>query len=140
MQLNHYTNNVIGPVANRISSGSFSIDGIRFELDKNEGTKTLHGGSHGISELDWNIVSKGENYIHFSINIEHGHMGFPGPSQFDVIYRLNLSALEVELRAISPRVNAFNLTSHCYFNLNGEGSIENHNLQILADKYLPVDD
>lgn len=33
-----------------------------------------------------------------------------------------------------------NLTNHCYWNLAGEGTILDHDLTLMCDKYLPVDE
>jgi aldose 1-epimerase len=135
----HYTNTIVGPTANRIAGGQFDIDGESFSLDQNEGQNTLHGGRSGLSELTWNVSVSSRTKCVFEIELEDGHMGFPGPSSFQAEYRLNGNAIEVELRADSVRKNAFNLAPHFYFNLDGSPSIDAHLLQIQADHYLPVD-
>jgi len=134
----HYANTIVGPVANRIERACFTINGTSYKLDQNEGVHCLHGGALGLSELDWQCVEISRQSIRFHVEIEDGHMGFPGPSKFDVIYTLTDDQLSVALEATSPRVNYFNLAPHVYFNLDGRKNINNHFLQINADKYLPV--
>ena len=136
--LHHYANTIVGPIANRIEGACFTIDGITYELDQNEGDHCLHGGRLGLSELNWQCVEITRQSIRFHVEIEDKHMGFPGPSSFNVIYILKDDQLSITLEASSSRINYFNLAPHLYFNLDGAGTINNHILQIHADKYLPV--
>ena len=135
----NYLGAVVGPIANRIAGAQFELDGKIFSLDPNEGSNTLHGGTQGLSELEWKIVVQSQTAVTFEINLPDLHMGFPGPSRFTTTYRLIENMLEVEFQATSPRANYFNLAPHIYFNLMGEGDISSHSLQISADHYLPVD-
>lgn len=45
--LNPYFGGIIGRVANRISNAKFNLDGVDYNLDKNDGNNTLHGGKSG---------------------------------------------------------------------------------------------
>ena len=38
---------IVGRFANRIGKASFALDGKKYELDKNDGPNTLHGGFKG---------------------------------------------------------------------------------------------
>lgn len=135
----HYTNTVVGPIANRISGAQFSIDGERFSLDKNEGENCLHGGRAGLSECAWEIEEAREDRIIFALSCADGHMGFPGPARFRAIYKVRGACLEIMLEATSARRNYFNLAPHLYLKLDGSPNIDRHLLQITADHYLPVD-
>ena len=135
----HYENTVVGPIANRIAGARFEIDGELFRLNQNEGRNCLHGGSEGLSELDWEPGEVLENSVAFSVAIEDRHMGFPGPSKFRACYALEGNRLLITLAADSPRPNYFNLAPHLYINLDGSKRIDGHRLQIRADSYLPTD-
>lgn len=137
---NHYFGTVVGPVANRISGGRIAMNGQTYELDKNEGENTLHGGRVGLSELDWQVVSVEDDAIRLELSTKALHMGFPGPSQFICEYRLFDDGFSVQLQARSKVDNVFNLAPHIYLNLDGEGDVNAHRLQIQADEYLPTDD
>ena len=135
----HYANTIVGPVANRIHNGRFAIDHVEFQSNQNEGKTTLHGGALGVSELEWQLLSKDDTEITFGCRLEDGHMGFPGPSDLTVRYHLNGNALTISLKAQSPRRNYFNLAPHLYLNLDNSATIDRHELSIQAGQFLPVD-
>lgn len=47
--LNPYFGSIVGRVSNRISNGKFELDGVVYNLDKNNGQNYLHGGFKGLS-------------------------------------------------------------------------------------------
>ena len=44
---------VAGRVANRIANAQFTLDGITYNVNKNNGKHCLHGGSKGFGEINW---------------------------------------------------------------------------------------
>ncbi len=69
-------------------------------------------------------------------------MGYPGNLQATVTYLLRPdNALEVTYEATTDKETVVNLTQHTYFNLSGnpDSTILNHELQLLADRFVPVD-
>lgn len=49
--LNPYFGATIGRVANRIGYAKFTIDDVQYNLSKNEGKHTLHGGFVGFDKV-----------------------------------------------------------------------------------------
>lgn len=72
-----------------------------------------------------------------------GEEGYPGNLLIKVRYTLNQqNEFKVSYAATTDKPTHVNLTLHTYFNLSGEAqrTIENHILQMNADKITPVDD
>lgn len=133
---------VAGRFAARISGGRFDIDGREFNVDRNEGNNTLHGGSVGFDKCIWSIMATGEDFVTLELRSPDGDMGFPGEVIADCRYRLTLDAcLEVILRARTNKPTICAMTHHGYFNLSdgGAGTINGHRLMIDAEQYLSID-
>ena len=131
----------IGPNANRIADAKFSIDGVEYQLDVNDGKNNLH--SHikdGYHKLLWD-AEEGENSVTFTIRDTDGYMGFPGNKELSLTYILDdENALTLHYHAKSDKKTVLNPTNHSYFNLDGHkaGSIEDHIMKINASCYTPV--
>ncbi|HIY75491.1 MAG TPA: galactose mutarotase [Candidatus Sphingobacterium stercorigallinarum] len=138
-----YFGPVVGPFGNRIAKGQFTLDGEQFTLPTNNGPNTLHGGTKGVHFVHWDVKSANDKVITFAYTLPDGQDGFPGPIHMEVTYSLSdNNELTLAYQATSDRKTVINLTSHAYFNLNGEGSgsILDHQLRLYADQYTPVDE
>lgn len=137
-----YLGATCGRYGNRIAKGSFSLDGKTFQLDQNEGIKTLHGGTKGFDRQTWAIESHSDTHVTFALISPDGDMGFPGTLQARTTYRIDGQTLNIEMTATTDAPTVVNLVNHAYFNLAGQGvgDIMGQHLQIDASHYTPVDD
>ncbi len=142
----YYANNsffgtVIGPCANRTGGAEYTLDGVTYQLDKNDGANNLHTHKQlGFHKRLWDAQT-GENSVTFSLEDEDGHLGFPGNKKVSVTYSLSEeNELTLHYHAASDKKTIFNLTNHSYFNLDGQGagSIEEHELWLGASHFTPV--
>ena len=131
----------IGPNANRIANAKFTIDGVEYQVDVNDGPNNLHSHiKEGYHKKLW-AAEVGENSVTFTITDEDGYMGFPGNKEFSVTYTLDEeNGLTLHYHAKSDKKTIMNPTNHTYFNLDGHnaGSIEGHSLMLKASCYTPV--
>jgi aldose 1-epimerase len=140
---NQYFGCTVGRVANRIAGASFTLDGKTYSLTKNDGSNTLHGG--GKRSLD-KVIWKAEPFAHgirFSYTSPDGEEGYPGTLAVTVSYTLtDKNEIKIDFEATTDKTTPVNLSNHSYFNLAGAGAetVHDHELQIHADKYIPVDD
>ena len=138
-----YQGVVVGQYANRIKNGSFSIDGIQYNVTRNEkGITCLHGGGE-YSSAHWQGKEISESSVEFTYTSPDGAEGFPGNVEVSVIYTFdNDNNLSVEYTAVSDKKTVINLTNHAYFNLNGynSGDVLKHLLQINADRFTAIDE
>ncbi|MCO6147028.1 aldose epimerase family protein [Flavobacterium sp. NRK1] len=137
-----YFGATIGRVGNRIAKGKFTIDSKEYSIPVNNGENTLHGGIKGFQYVVWNAEMPDKNTLALSYLSPDGEQGFPGNLNVKVTYSLTDDrSLKMEYEATTDKATPVNLTNHAFFNLNGEGSgtILNHEVQIYAEKYTPVD-
>ena len=129
-----------GRYANRIAAGKFSLDGKQYELPVNNGPNHLHGGPDGFQNKIWES-RKHKGGVEFKYSAADGEMGYPG--NLTVVARYEWSEdneLRLTFSARSDAKTVVNLTNHCYFNLNGKGSVLRHYLKLNATQYLPTDE
>ncbi|MGI6125105.1 MAG: aldose epimerase family protein [Acetivibrionales bacterium] len=134
---------LIGRHANRLEGASFVINGITYNLNKNEGNNQLHGGLVGFDKRVWDakIIYQEKEALELSLFSPDMDENYPGNLEVRVIYRLtDEDALEIEYYAASDKDTVLNMTNHSYFNLSGHdsGTVLNHELRIDADFYTPI--
>jgi aldose 1-epimerase len=136
-----YHGATIGRYGNRIRNGEFKLHGQIYTLPVNNGPNHLHGGPNGFHNQVWNIIEQKEDSVTLHYFSKDGEEGYPGNLDVFVTYRITADdALEITYKANTDAATPLNLTNHAYFNLNGGGTALNHQLQINADRYTPVDE
>src|ERR1043166_6162386 len=133
-----YLGALIGRCANRITGGSFPLDGRTYTLARNQGQDHLHGGLRGFDKVVWDAepFAAGVTLRHSS---PAGDEGYPGRLDVEVRYSLSDDdELEVAYQAETTAATPVNLTQHSYFNLAGHGAVLGHELHLDADYFTPV--
>lgn len=137
-----YFGATIGRYGNRIKKGKFTLNNKTYTLATNNGENHLHGGKKGFNSVVWDAIQSSENELIFYRVSKDMEEGYPGNLDVTVNYKLTENnELIINYKAKSDKPTVINLTHHSFFNLAGEGNgtINNHLLQINADAYTPVD-
>lgn len=131
-----YLGATVGRFANRIKNARFELNGKAYPLFANDGSNHLHGGKHGFNKYVWTGQQMGEA-VTFSRLSPDGEEGYPGNLRVRVTIGWQGNSLRIQYKAETDQDTILNLTNHSYFNLNGagNGNIEQHKLQIQADRY-----
>ncbi|HLQ36959.1 MAG TPA: aldose epimerase family protein [Planctomycetota bacterium] len=143
---NQYFGCTAGRVCNRIKQGRFTLAGYTYQLAVNNGPNHLHGGvTRSLDKVMWQAhtaVADGGPAVTFRYTSADGEEGYPGNLTITVTYTLGEHELHIDYAASTDQPTPVNLTNHAYWNLGGEGSasILDHELQMTADQYTPVDD
>jgi aldose 1-epimerase len=137
-----YFGATIGRFANRIDRGRFLLDGIEYRLPVNNGPNCLHGGN-GFDRRVWDateVTQPSGVGVRLELVSTDGDNGFPGTVLTSVTMTLKDAALRLAYEATTDAPTVVNLTNHSYFNLAGAGAgtVEGHELEIAASRYLPV--
>jgi aldose 1-epimerase len=128
-----------GRVANRIGGAGFSLDGETYQLEANDGPNLLHGGANGLGRQFWDMDAEGAHAVRLHHISPDGAGGFPGRVEFQVIVTLEGYRLTYEMLALPDRPTPISLAQHAYYNLCGGGTIREHQLQVHASRFVPVD-
>ena len=139
-----YFGALVGRYGNRIGKAQFKLGDSVYHLAANNGPNSLHGGLKGFDKVVWEASAPDSTQPSLTLNYlsKDGEEGYPGNLNVTVVYRLSDDdGLKIEYSATTDKPTPINLTNHSYFNLTGSVSntILDHNLQIDADNYTPVD-
>ena len=131
----------IGRYANRINQGKFTLDGTEYQLPQNNYGHCLHGGPQGFQYRVFDAVQPNPQELELTYVAEDGEEGFPGNITCKVLMKLtDDNAIDIRYEAETDKPTIVNMTTHSYFNLDGDAARnEAHLLTIDADYYTPVD-
>ncbi|HZP77343.1 MAG TPA: aldose epimerase family protein [Pseudolabrys sp.] len=131
----------IGRYANRIANGRFTLDGKAYELNRNSGPNTLHGGAKGSRFVVFDAEPLGSSSVRMQYTFKDGEENFPGNLETAVTYTVTEeNALELSWHAATDRRTVASFTDHSFFNLAGGGSVLDHVLSINAERFTPVNE
>ena len=152
---------LIGRYANRIANGVFTLDGVTYCLDANNGPNTLHGGFKGFDTKVWTVTKVIQESSEVGVEINYlspagdgwtdtapnpncpanAVKGFPGNLNTFVTFTLNnKDQITINYKATTDAPTVVNLTNHTYWNLSGEGTgtIYNDVVTLNANQFTPV--
>ena len=141
---NPYFGCTVGRYGNRIDQGKFTLDGVDYQLFKNDGDHHLHGGEVGFDRRVWDATPTAADdtvSVTFKRTSPDGEENYPGTLEIAVTYTLtNNNELILDYEATTDKATVVNLTNHTYWNLGGaaSGTILDHKLMLNAPSYLPV--
>ncbi|MFK5973875.1 MAG: aldose epimerase family protein [Flavobacteriaceae bacterium] len=137
-----YFGALIGRYGNRIAKGKFNLNGKEYTLATNNGDNHLHGGNKGYDAVVWDAKQIDDHCLELTYLSKDMEEGYPGNLTIKVRYSLtDANEIKVEYWATTDKSTIVNLTHHSFFNLGGagNGTINDHLLQINAPYYTPVD-
>lgn len=127
----------IGPYANKISDGKFTLNGKEYSLEcnKDNGKTHSHGGTNGFDVQNWkaNVLKDGVEFTYLKKDMENG---YPGNLKASVTYKFdNNNKLHIIYKAETDKDTVINMTNHTYFNLDGventgENSVLDHIVEL----------
>lgn len=136
---------IIGRFANRIARGRFSLEGVDYKLEQNNGPNHLHGGSDGFNRQLWDAATlehkEGQTLMLRRLS-PHMEAGYPGELDVRVSYTLTPeNELRIDYEAVTDRPTVLTLTNHTYFNLGGHdsGDCLAHEMTLHAPRFLATD-
>lgn len=133
---------LVGRFANRIARGHLAIDDHTYQLPLNEdGRNHLHGGPGGFGNIPWRLLDNDERSVTLGLTSPDGDQGYPGRLEVTCRYSVETPAtLRLDAEATTDAPTVVNLAQHTYFNLDDSPEIFEHQAEIQADAYTPVDD
>ena len=138
-----YLGAVVGRCANRISNATFTLNDVEYQLTKNDGENTLHGGLIGADKRVWDVTSANDSVISMHTVFADGEDGFPGNLDVTMSYTLTHdNQLQIRYAATTDAPTLCNFSHHSFFNLKGEGNgtILDHELQINSRYMTTIND
>ena len=135
-----YIGATIGRFANRIKGAKFTLEGITYQLQANDGNNANHGGISGFNTRIFSFEIQ-EDRLLFIYKSKDGEGGFPGNLKLTITYRFtDENELYIDFKAQTDEKTVANFTNHAYFNLSAQGDgVLGHGLTVYSNFMLEAD-
>ncbi|SEW37943.1 aldose 1-epimerase [Cognatiyoonia koreensis] len=131
---------LIGPIANRISTARVLIDGMMYELERNQdGAIHLHSGAQATHRRNWEVLASSPTEVTLRCILIDGACGLPGNREITATFAVSKPAtLTLTVTGKTDAPTLMNFANHSYWNFDGTDTWDGHRLQIHADSFLPA--
>lgn len=133
----------VGRYANRIKGARLTAGGKQYILRDNDNGNCLHGGGNtGWINKIYDIESRTDSSVVFTLTSPDGDNGFPGTVKAKATYTVKSdNTLDIAFEATTDKETVVNMTNHSYFNLSGDPSKDAFDevMYINADSFTPSD-
>ena len=132
---------VVGRHANRIANATYTLNGVTYKLEANNGPNNLHSNPGSYYKRLWD-AKIGENSVAFTLHSPDGDQNYPGNFTVTVTYTLSdENGLSLKYDMESDKDTLANLTNHSYFNMDGHasGDVLDQEVWIDADAFTRAD-
>lgn len=135
-----YFGATVGRFCNRIEKGKFTLNGVEYQLEINNGENHLHGGVSACFDREvWDAEIE-NNRLKLSLFSPDGAGGYPGNMQVTLYVSLTEdNEIILEYLATTDKDTVCNLTNHTFFNIGGQDTVLDHELYINARHITLVD-
>ena len=130
---------LVAPVVNRFTDAHAPIGGKTFQFEPNQsGKHTLHFGSNGTQHKVWDVAEVTDSAVTLTVTLPAGEGNMPGNRPVRATFAINEHGLQLDVTATTDALTLFNVANHSYWNMDGSDTWAGHQMQIAADRYLPV--
>ncbi|MCJ9750389.1 galactose mutarotase [Neorhizobium sp. BETTINA12A] len=131
---------VIGRFARCIAFGKFVLCGQEYAVECNIGEHHFHGGKIGFDRFVWDAdIENNADTIRLRLRLTRpdGDQGYPGSIEAETTYEIDQAGrLVIAHSATVSAPTIVSLTCHAFWNLAGGGHINEHALQVNADRLI----
>jgi aldose 1-epimerase len=130
---------LVAPVVNRFTGARAPIGGKTFQFEANQSARhTLHFGAMGTQHKIWDVAEVTESSVTLTLTLPAGEGNMPGNRPVRATFAIKDNALHLDVTATTDALTLFNVANHSYWNMDGSDTWAGHQMQIAADRYLPV--
>ncbi len=141
---NRFVGSTLGRYARCIAGGVLPLGDVEYQLDRNEGPHHFHGGRLGFDRFVWEAEAQerdGRLALTLRLDRPDGDQGYPGALRAESVYAIDAAGhLTLTHSATTSAPTVVEMTNHAYWNLAGDGAIDDHMLRVAAAGVLLVDD
>ena len=127
-----YLGELVGPTANRIAAGRFTLDEATHQLATNDRGNSLHGGPDGFSTRAWTFTEADDTSATLILEWTDPTGGHPGTLTASVTYVLDGPELSHTITVATDTPTLAAPCLHPYFNLAGGGTVLDQVLTVRA--------
>lgn len=96
---------IVGRSANRIGGASFELNGVTYQLEKNDNGNNLHSGMDFYNQRMWKVKETADDHITFELDSPDGDQGYPGAVHIEVTYTLTEdNAVKIAYHAVRMQI------------------------------------
>jgi len=135
-----YYGKTIGRTSGRLFLPSYDIGDITYLLDGEGKPSVIHGGPNGFSFKHFEVIAYSQHDIIYKASSYEDEGPYDGILSLEVRFLVEGNQFKISFKAETTETTLCNITNHIYLNLSDAPTIDQHHLDIQADRYLNINE